>query len=282
MQTKNASTYDLAPLANDAERIRNIAALLRAAFGDASRFTERYLRWQYEENPDGAAVGFDAFAGDDLAAHYVALPLRARLFGETAKGLLSLNTATSPAYQGKGLFTRLACATYERARELGYEFVVGVANANSTHGFVKKLGFQLVCPLDVRVGIGRPQYDDTGASHFRRIWSEQSMDWRLRNPATAYAFRAGAFWADPGMPGTAIYLGKAFQCGSSLSKRPAAHPLTAWIGLAPNARWRGVALPVPQRMRPSPLNLIFRDLTPAGRTLDASRVFFEALDFDAY
>jgi hypothetical protein len=65
-------------------------------------------------------------------------------------------------------------------------------------------------------------------------------------------------------------------------KKFALRPLTAWIGLAPNARWSGIALRVPQSMRPSPLNLIFKDLTDAARTLDKSKVFFEAIDFDAY
>ena len=240
------------------------------------------LRWQYAENPDGEVVGFDAFADEEHAAHYVALPLRAELFGRPARGLLSLNTATHPAHQGRGLFTRLARATYARGRELGYEFVIGVANANSTPGLTKKLGFQLVRQLDVRVGVGRPRHARCDAPQFRRTWGDDSLRWRLANPAATYASRGGALWADPRIPGMNIYLGDAPERGPTISGALARRPLTGWIGVAPALRWRGLALPVPRRLRPSPLNLIFLDLTGAGRALDPSRVFFQALDFDAY
>jgi len=282
VRTKSENAYELVPLETDVARIRRLSELLRATYGQDSRFTEKYVHWQYVENPEGRAVGFDAFAGDELAAHYVALPLSAELFGYSAKGLLSLNTATSPAHQGKGLFTRVATAVYERASSLGYDFVIGVANANSTGGFVKKLGFQLVCPLDVRIGIGRPRNETSDALHFRRIWSDKSLRWRLNNPAAKYALRAGALWADPHIPGVNMYLGKAPMHLEYHGEGPSRRLLTGWIGIMPAMQWHGVALPIPQLLRPSPLNLIFRDLTGARRTLNSSQVVFQALDFDAY
>jgi GNAT superfamily N-acetyltransferase len=256
--------------------------LLRATYGEQSRFTEKYLQWQYAENPEGQAIGFDAFAGDEIAAHYVALPMRAELFGRPVRGLLALNTATHPAHQGKGLFTRVAAATFARGSELGYDFAVGVSNANATPGLVKKQHFQLVSPLDVRVGIGRPLYDERQDVDFRCTWSEEALRWRLRNPFAPYALRNGALWADAHLPGVNMYLGTAPPQAAISGEGPPSRPLTGWIGIAPNARWRGIALPVPMRFRPSPLNMVFRDLTNAGRTLDPRRVFFQALDFDAY
>jgi hypothetical protein len=45
--------------------------------------------------------------------------------------------------------------------------------------------------------------------------------------------------------------------------------------------WRGKPwINIPMRFRPSPLNLIFKDLTGQGRTLDPGTVRFQALDFD--
>ncbi|MCB0785046.1 MAG: hypothetical protein KDC02_12660 [Flavobacteriales bacterium] len=55
----------------------------------------------------------------------------------------------------------------------------------------------------------------------------------------------------------------------------------AWIGLGPGYGWGGSAyLNVPMKQRPSPLNLIFKDLTGAGRRLDPARTCFQAIDFD--
>jgi GNAT superfamily N-acetyltransferase len=282
MRADREASCELVPVEPSIARLRSAAALLRTTFGDEARYTETYLRWQYADNPDGQAVGFDAYIGEVPVAHYVALPLRASVLGRSARGLLSLNTATAPAHQGKGLFTRLAMATYARGRELGYDFVIGVANANSTPGFVRKLGFQLVCPLDVRVGIGRPRYETNEAVEFHRTWSDEALRWRLANPVAAYALRDGALWADAHIPGISMYLGKAAAGMPRLSGGPSLRPLTGWIGAAPNLRWLGLSLPVPQRLRPSPLNFIFLDLGKAGNRLDPSRIFFEALDFDAY
>jgi len=39
---------------------------------------------------------------------------------------------------------------------------------------------------------------------------------------------------------------------------------------------------VPERLWPSPLNLLFFDLTEAGRRFEPDRVRYEVFDFDAY
>ena len=69
--------------------------------------------------------------------------------GRIARGLLSMATVTHPAHRGKGLFKTLARQSYETAREEHYEFVIGVANANSYPGFIKYFDFTDVCQLDV-------------------------------------------------------------------------------------------------------------------------------------
>ena len=129
--------HQLRPLDLDETGIACVGDLLRAVFPEALHFTNEVIRWQYLDNPEGKAVGFNAWAGDVLAGHYVTIPLRARVHGKEERGLLSLNTATHADHRGKGLFTRLAQATYDRAASEGYGFVVGVANANSTHGLCR-------------------------------------------------------------------------------------------------------------------------------------------------
>jgi len=55
-------------------------------------------------------------------------------------------------------------------------------------------------------------------------------------------------------------------------------PLALHLGINDGVSFRGLALP--ERLRPSPLNLIFRALDGTPRS--AQPVRFEALDFDAY
>ena len=276
--------YVLREVSVDDATIAQVAALLRQVFPRSAHFTDEAVRWQYRDNPDGPVVGFNAWLGEELAAHYVTIPLMARVNGREEKGLLSLNTATHPSHQGKGLFTKLANATYERGAREGFGFVVGVANANSTHGFTKKLGFQLVSPLRAMIGIGALPWSNAPVDlQDESLWSERKLAWRMAHPAYRYA-TARAKQQDLVLSersqATARYVLAALPKGS-LQASARAPWKKVWIGLDPAMRWSGSAyLNIPMRFRPSPLNLIFKDLSNTGRTLDHARVRFQAIDFD--
>jgi GNAT superfamily N-acetyltransferase len=276
--------YALREVSVDDASIAQAAELLRHVFPRSAHFTDEAVRWQYRDNPDGHVVGFNAWLGEELAAHYVTIPLLARVNGREEKGLLSLNTATHPSHQGKGLFTQLAKATYERGGREGFGFVVGVANANSTHGFTKKLGFQLVSPLRAMIGIGALPWSRARVDvQYEGIWSERKIKWRLAHPVYRYTATRTAeqdlVLSERSQAG-ARYVVAALPQGS-LDGKIKAPWRKVWIGLDPAMRWSGKAyMNIPMRLRPSPLNLIFKDLTGAGRTLDPARVRFQAIDFD--
>jgi GNAT superfamily N-acetyltransferase len=270
------------------------AQLFGVCFPNADHLNISYLKWLYVDNPDGVVVGFDAFDNGRLAAHYACIPVKLNLFGQLCKGLLSLNTATHPSYQGKGLFTKLASKTYDFAFENGFEGVYGVANANSTPGFTKKLGFTLVSPLEARVGVGSLAEIDwlkvTDSAQFRRIWDAECMRWRLRNPvnpAVIVASNRGeiqvrAATNKPMISACASVAGSfeglaAFGAGKLLPRA------SLFLGLLPDGahrfRW---SISIPQRMRPSPLNFIYRGLQDSGRVPTSTGIVCSFLDFDAY
>jgi len=279
------------PLQFDRPALARYRALFEACFPGTDKFTEAYIEWLYVANPDGRAVGFDAWDGEQLAAHYVCLPARAQVGGEPARVLLSLNTATAPAYQGKGLFTKLAEMTYQAAAAQGYDGVYGVANANSTPGFIRKLGFQLVRPLEARIGFGRLQQGSRpdAAPAFERLWDRASIAWRCANPHNRVHWRrhgarlqfhapslSAALPAYAELPAAALALDPPPQA-------KATPPLRLYIGLLPEARgnYRNY-FRIPDRLRPSPLNLIYRSFSPRVTALDPDAIHFTFLDFDAY
>jgi GNAT superfamily N-acetyltransferase len=280
------------PVQLDHPTLARYGALFAACFPGTGKFTPTYLAWLYVANPDGQAVGFDAWDGERLAAHYVCVPARAWVQGQLVRVLLSLNTATHPDYQGKGLFTKLAAMTYEAGAAQGFDGVYGVANANSTPGFVRKLGFQLVRPLEARVGLGALRHGPTPAAQelsFERSWSAEALAWRCANPhnpvwardhGSRWRFHAAAFGnrlpAYAELPGAALDLPQP-------AAMPALSPLRLFIGLAPDqgARYWNYAS-IPRRLRPSPLNLIYRSFVPRVPGLDPARIQFSFLDFDAY
>jgi GNAT superfamily N-acetyltransferase len=276
-------SYTSRPLGTAADSIGAYSALLGVT---SAPTPPDYLRWLYADNPLGPAVGMNAYADAELVAHYATIPVEAMLDGRPAKGLLSLNTATHPTHQGKGLFTRLAEETYARGAERGYEFVVGVANANSTPGFTKKLGFQLVSPLDVLVGLGRCEAS-TADVGFSLVWSDASLRWRLARPHARYFSRTRGehvdIFADAQKAGILAYMATVpASLAGDIPAAPRTRPMRMWIGIDPKLGKHGVLAPLPDRLKPSPLNLIFRDLSGGTRTLSRDNLRFTLLDFDAY
>lgn len=280
--------YTVAQLQVDDQGIAEVGTLLRAVFPHAS-VTDQYLRWLYLDNPDGTAIGFNAYHGKgQLVAHYVTVPMVAILNGKEERGLLSLNTATLAGHGGKGLFTGLASATYSFARENGLGFVVGVANAASTHGFVRKLGFQKVGALRALIGFGSPSKGSGAECGFSRPYNAEHLSWRLSRPDCNYTVSKISngrqlILTSSGYAGVNVVMGE-FDSGLLPDSLPrSSFGLSLHIGLDPD--WHKIQplhFNIPMRFRPSPLNLIFLDLTDGGRTLDARTVRFRAIDFDAY
>lgn len=270
--------YRIEQVKVDELSLRESQSILQLVFKEhADKFSYDYLKWQYADNPVGPIVGFNAYMGDVLAAHYVTMPIYMNINGEKTMGVLSLNTATHPDHQGKRLFTTLADKTYQYASEHGYKFVIGVANANSTHGFIKHLGFKLIGPLTFKVGVGQniyPQRDYT----FTRYWNEEIMDWRLKNPSMKY-YKNGDMIVSPIKIGfkKLVYHDKdGLFTGDKLSFRP----FNLYIGYGTNLK-KGMYCSVPKFVERSPFNLIFRDLT-GGQLPEVTKdnILFELIDFD--
>jgi GNAT superfamily N-acetyltransferase len=262
------------------DNLRIYSDLLTRAFPQAKKYTEAFLEWQYFQNPNGNVVGFDAFYGRELAAHYVTIPVVYIFNNRDIRGLLSLNTATDSNHQGKGLFTRLAMATYEAGKAEGYEFVIGVANQNSTHGFLKKLGFQLVSQLEVRVYMGKLQYNDPGPNIFRSHWNEAAAEWRLLNPEAVYLKQRSSVFSKTHLPFFKSLLTNNPAFAKNELQTLYLNPLKISIGL--NLGTPTMSFNLPEKLKPSPLNLIFKSLSDADIKISDKNCYFELVDFDAY
>ncbi|OHB35211.1 MAG: hypothetical protein A2882_14675 [Phenylobacterium sp. RIFCSPHIGHO2_01_FULL_70_10] len=277
---------EIRPAGVSAGQLDAYAALLSQVFAAAPKFTADAIAWRYRDNPAGQVVGADAWAGETLAAHYVTCPMRTHVEGQRLKGLLSLNTATHPDFQGRGLFTRLAQATYEDGAARGYDFVIGVANAQSTPGFLRKLAFQHVAPLEAGVLTHMPRAFAPAKVRFAGVWDAENLAWRLLNPAADYrASLSGeltAIWADTHLPGVRCVAFLEGQPPETLHARPLG--LSLFLGLDPRLNLGGLGLiRLPDRFRPSPLNLIYRPLSDrAPPRLDPAAVALNFLDFDPY
>lgn len=270
--------YRIEQVKVDEASLQEILQLMCLAFeGHAEKFNLEYMRWQYAGNPVGKIVGFNAYMGDVLAAHYVTMPIYMNIEGEKTLGVLSLNTATHPEHRGKRLFTILAEKTYQYAAENGYKFVIGVANAQSTHGFLKHLKFKLIGPLTFKVGMGQNLYQRADYS-YTRYWDKEIMDWRLKNPSMEY-YKNGDMIVSPIKPGfkKLVYHDKDGLVSLNMLH---GRPFNLYIGYGADLR-KGFYCGVPKFIEHSPFNLIFRDLTDGTLPeVTKDNILFELIDFD--
>ncbi len=285
--------YEYRPVDVTASELAAVVGLFAAVWPDARHLTVDYVRWLYAENPNGPVIGYNAWRGTALAGHYVVIPIRARLHGQVVPAALSLNTAVHPAHQGKGLFTELARRTYDEARTRGAHHVIGVANANSTPGFLRKLEFHDLGPLDARILWSAPTLGPRAAPPaWERVWEPHDLAWRIRNPSRPYTLvaRHGCrqILAPTGRYGLLALLkldspSEAAPLPGRAVHRPLLPRPMLWIGRSARVRFRALGgVRLPNRFRASPLNLIIRYLVPGTPPVAPEAVEFAAIDFDAY
>jgi hypothetical protein len=264
--------------------LASVSALLRRVFPKARHLTERYLAWQYAANPAGTAVGYNAWAGDALVGHMAALPMAARIEGEQRLGMFIVNGAVDAAHRRRRLQSRISDAMFEEGVRRGYAFCLSTGNRQSTVPLLTR--FRMLRPLEARLGFGTPARAARAFEpSFERIWTEESLRWRVANPERRYAAQVLdgrlTLFADTGLPGIDALLydgpGRCAEEGGAGVRKG----LRVWIGLDPALSWPA-SLPIPKRLRPSPLNLVYRHLSGGGFLPDPERIVLSGLDLDAY
>jgi hypothetical protein len=127
--------------------------LMKIVWGENEFSSNAYNTWLYRNNPLGKVEGQLVWhkETEDLAAQYVTVPSQL-WFPNTnncEKTILSVNTATHPSHQRRGLFVKSAKLTFEHAQQHGFSAVYGFPNDNSLPGF-KKMGFTQLSALHIR------------------------------------------------------------------------------------------------------------------------------------
>ena len=268
-----------------------VVELMALGFPGAHKFSTAFLRWQYYANPLGAPLGCNIFAAEQLVGHLMGIPVEFRVRGEARLITLIMNIAVHPAQRGRGLIKTLTETVIAQSAARGHAGVVGVANQNSVAAFEHKLGFQNIAALDAFVEWLPHRIDmqaALAAAEFAHCWSDATLEWRMNNPANPLrivAQRADSLVVEgssslPVMRARAVIArtGLTLTCSARRVPCPA-----VVIGLAPRGSMhkRG-ALTIPARLRPSPLRLIYFDIENRGARIDADRVLFNFLDFDAF
>lgn len=277
------------------EAIPEYINLHRTCFPNSPTPSLDYFKWLYSENPAGNAVGADAWCEDVLVGQVIAVPASYVLKDVPVNGVLAVNVAVHPKFQGRLLFKKLGLEMCEYAREDGFGFVIGVANRQATPGWIRHMGFQLVQPLDAVVGFG-----DLGINHansmpfpieLRHAWSPDALKWRLKNPKNKVhlvldcSSKLIKTFASSGTIGLSAYAELPY-CDQEYPFVPKKKDFKllprVFLGLIPNHEFKSNYLKIPDRYKPSPLNLIYKNLIDTEDKITPGSCFINFLDFDAF
>lgn len=267
----------------DEQSLMDVMRFLQEVFPKNKKFTFDFIKWQYADNPLGAMVGFNAWENDKIVSHFAGLPLEMELYGKKRKGLLCINVGTKEAFRGQKLFTILGNKTTELAKESGFDFMIAVPNANSSHGFLKYFGYYLVSPLMVKLGLGTNIYDSRRFSCFR-VWNGEQFKWRLSNPTNKYFCKC----QERGTLSTPIAfffktvsrLRLSEDLSSFFFKNTSWRPFNLYIGLGANTN-RGFYIDMPSFIKRPPFNVVFKDLTEGEiPKVTKENLFLQLIDLD--
>lgn len=241
--------------------------------------TNGFKQW-YLNNPMGRVISFNAFYGEELVAHYACIPYKMDIDGRVILGLFDMATVTHPDHRGKGLFKKLAQTTYNYAKVNGFEFVLGVANANSFPGYMKYFPFTFVGQLEVKLGFGT-QITTDGEKTYKVYWDKDSFNWRLKCDAANY-IREGQSLLGKYNSLVHTYMGsfsESFLSNTEAQDEKWGFRPKLYVGLG--AKFNSLYLTVPKFIKRSPFNLIFLDLTEGKLPqITQNNIFFQLFDFD--
>lgn len=116
-----------------------ICALLGAVFPENPKADSVVLAWQYWDNPYGETASW-VFTDDDgeIIAHYAAFPIPGVLDGAPTTLAMGADAATAESARGRGLFTKLARATWDDVAERnGLRTVLVAPNPSSKPGALR-------------------------------------------------------------------------------------------------------------------------------------------------
>ncbi len=138
--------------------LRNVMKLYEESYKRSK--PANYFRYRLSKNPYGKPIIFLMKFKEKIVGFYAVHPIVLQIKNRNILGGYSFLTMTHPEHTGKGIFTKLAIRTYQEAKKRNYNFIMGFANQNSFLGFIKKLGFIELKPINsVKVSIRRPKDD---------------------------------------------------------------------------------------------------------------------------
>jgi GNAT superfamily N-acetyltransferase len=136
-----------------------VLELLSASLGwSPDRRFDALFSWKHEDNPIGRSPAWVAVDGEAVVGFRTFMRWEHRAAsGEVLQAVRAVDTATHPAYQGRGIFRRLTLEALDALRAEGVAFVFNTPNEKSLPGYLK-MGWTQVGRLPISVRIMSPSF----------------------------------------------------------------------------------------------------------------------------
>lgn len=124
------------------------------AGGPTGERSAEFFRWKHRENPFGASLALLAEVDGAVVGFRTLMRWRFRRGDAVLRAVRAVDTATHPAHQGRGIFTRLTRAAIAEA-ERDTDLIFNTPNANSLPGYLK-MGWTAVGTVPIAIRVVRP------------------------------------------------------------------------------------------------------------------------------
>ena len=272
-------------------KINEYVKLYRRCFSDYPiNKNELYFEWLYKNNPLGEFIGIDAF--DEYKKLEIGqvggIPYEFNHMGKKIKILQTINVCVDKNYRGKKLFTEMANRLEVYAKEQGYSYIIAIANKLATPAWQQSISMKFLSKLDVLFGYGDLGINDLKLDEeiFRSIWNKDRINWRRNNPYNKVFIHKKKKIKLVSPSVLSIFDIFSYiedkNCQLDFDKNRINILPNLFIGLTPEGGNKNFFLRIPEFLKPSPLNFLYKDIGKNNIILDKKKCFFTYLDFDAY
>jgi GNAT superfamily N-acetyltransferase len=137
-----------------AQDLPAMIALLKQSLGEGLvPKSEAYFIWKHIRNPFGASKILLAWEDGKIVGLRAFMRWRWASQQESAEAVRAVDTATDPAYQGKGIFKKLTLQAVEECKQEGVALVFNSPNPISLQGYLK-MGWYITGRMPIYIAPG--------------------------------------------------------------------------------------------------------------------------------
>lgn len=243
-----------------------------------------YLRWLYSQSPDGLFLGIDVYFNENLIGQVSGIRSLRNYKGLIKKIIYPVNVCVKKEFRKNNIFSTAIHQFENLCNDNDIDFIIGCANKPSTPGWIKKK-YKYLKSLDVfflsnSFGLEKIQLDK---EIFHSIWNGDNINWRMNNPINKLSLynKESTIIVKANTHLPLIKIVSTFGDNMrdhfpNLSK----DKLNIFIGIIPETNKKFFSLP--NFLKKSPLNLIYKNLKKENFVLEKNKCFFSFLDFDQF